>query len=54
MTLNINTNKFKLLGGDVGLDFVNTAGGRISNPQKKNGRDYSDAFNSDKLKSTRI
>ncbi len=50
MTLNINTNKFKLVGGDVSLDFVNTAGGRISNPQKKNGRDYSDAFYSDKLK----
>lgn len=49
MTLNINTNKFKLIGGDVSLDFVNTAGGRISNPQKKNGRDYSDAFYSDKL-----
>lgn len=51
MTLNINTNKFKLVGGDASLDFVNTAGGRISNPQKKNGRDYSDAFYSDKLKS---
>lgn len=51
MALNINTNKFKLVGGDVSLDFVNTAGGRISNPQKKNGRDYYDAFYSDKLKS---
>lgn len=50
MTLNINTNKFKLVGGNVSLDFVNTAGGRISNPQKKNGRDYCDAFYSDKLK----
>lgn len=49
MALNIITNKFKLVGGDVSLDFVNTAGGRISHPQKKNGRDYSDAFYSDKL-----
>lgn len=51
MTLNINTNKFNLIGGDPSLDFVNTAGGRISNPQKKNGRDYFNAFYSDKLKS---
>ncbi len=50
MTLNINTNKFKLVGGDISLDFVNTAGGRISNSQKKNGRDYYAAFYSDKLK----
>ena len=50
MALNTNTAKFKLVGGDVSLDFVNTAGGRISNPQKKSERDYYDAFYSDKLK----
>jgi predicted RNA-binding Zn ribbon-like protein len=49
MTLNLNTDKFKLVGGDVSLDFANTAGGRLSNPQKKNGRDYSDAFYADRL-----
>lgn len=49
MSLNINTNGFKFIGGDVSLDFVNTAGGRISNPNKKSGRDYYDAFPSDKL-----
>lgn len=49
MALNLNTKKFKLVGGDVSLNFVNTAGGRLSNPQKKSGRDYADAFYSDKL-----
>lgn len=45
----INTNKFKLIGGSVSLDFVNTVNGRTSNPNKKSGRDYYDAFPSDKL-----
>jgi len=49
MALNLDTNNFKLVGGNVSLDFVNTAGGRISNPLKKKGRDYCDAFYSDKL-----
>ena len=49
MSLDINTNKFKFLGGDLSLDFVNTVNGRISNPSKKSGRDYYDAFASDKL-----
>ena len=49
MPLDINTNKFKFIGGDVSLDFVNTVNGRISNPNKKSGRDYYDAFPSDKL-----
>ncbi len=51
MSLSINTNKFKLVGGDVSLDFVNTVGGRTSNPKKKSGRDYYDAFDSEKLES---
>ena len=49
MSLDININKFKFIGGDVSLDFVNTVNGRISNPNKKSGRDYYDAFPSDKL-----
>lgn len=49
MPLDINTNKFKLIGGNVSLDFVNTVNGRISRPNKKSGRDYYDAFPSDKL-----
>ncbi|MGI8468585.1 MAG: CGNR zinc finger domain-containing protein [Pyrinomonadaceae bacterium] len=43
--------KFKLIGGDASLDFVNTVNGRISSPNKKTGRDYYDAFPSDKLES---
>ncbi len=49
MTPDINTSRFKFIAGDISLDFVNTAGGRISNPNKKSGRDYYDAFPSDKL-----
>lgn len=49
MALDINTNKFKLIGGNAGLDFVNTVNGRVSSPDKKTGRDYCDAFPSDKL-----
>ena len=49
MNLDLNTSKFKLIGGSISLDFVNAAGGRTSNPNKKSGRDYCDAFSSDKL-----
>ena len=49
MSLDIDTNKFKFIGGDLSLDFVNTVNGRMSNPNKKNGRDYYDAFPSEKL-----
>ncbi|HVE57740.1 MAG TPA: ABATE domain-containing protein [Pyrinomonadaceae bacterium] len=49
MSLDINTNKFKFIGGNLSLDFVNTVNGRISNPNKKTGRDYYDAFPSDKM-----
>lgn len=49
MPFDTNTNKFKLIGGNVSLDFVNTVNGRISNPNKKSGRDYCDRFVSDKL-----
>lgn len=50
MPLDINTNKFKLIGGNISLDFVNTVNGRISSPNKKNGRNYFDAYPSDKIK----
>lgn len=49
MTLNLNTDKFKLIGGNVSLDFTNTAGGRVSNFQKKSKRDYYDGYDSDRL-----
>ena len=49
MSLDIDTDKFKFIGGDLSLDFVNTVNGRMSNPNKKNGRDYYDAFPSEKL-----
>jgi len=32
MTSSLNTNKFKLVGGALSLDFVNTVGGRSSDP----------------------
>jgi predicted RNA-binding Zn ribbon-like protein len=47
--MSLDTNRFKFIGGDVSLDFVNTVNGRISNPNKKSGRDYYDIFPSDKL-----
>lgn len=49
MAFNLNTGKFKLVGGTASLDFVNTVSGRISNPNRKNGRDYLDFYRSDKL-----
>lgn len=49
MTLGINTSKFKLIAGNSSLDFVNTVNGRTGSPNKKSGRDYCDAFPSDKL-----
>ncbi len=49
MALDLNTSKFKLIGGNLALDFVNTVNGRTSSPNKKNGRDYYDAYPTDKL-----
>ena len=50
MSLKLNIEKFKSIGGGVSLDFVNTVSGRISNPNKKGeGRDYLDFTGSDKL-----
>jgi predicted RNA-binding Zn ribbon-like protein len=50
MSLNITINRFKFIGGNTSLDFVNTVNGRISNPNKNSGHDYYDAFPSDKIK----
>lgn len=49
MTLKLDTKKFKLVGGDASLDFVNTVSGRISNPNRTNGRNYYDFYCADKL-----
>ncbi len=49
MALNLNTDKFKFVGGAASVDFVNTVSGRISSPNEKNGRDYSDFYRADKL-----
>ncbi len=53
MTLNLNADKFKLVGGDVSFDFVNTVGARISNPHKKYERDYLDFYRTDKFENYR-
>jgi predicted RNA-binding Zn ribbon-like protein len=39
----------KFVGGRTCLDFVNTVGGRVSNPARKSGRDYADVVLNDKL-----
>jgi hypothetical protein len=49
MAVHLNTDKFKLVGGAARLDLINTVSGRVSNPNKKNGRDYLDFCRSDKL-----
>ena len=49
MAVNLQEGRFKLLGGELSLDFVNTVGGRGRNPKKKGSRDYRDAVLSDKL-----
>lgn len=41
--------KFKLIGGEVSVDFVNTVAARKSNYSKKGGRNYEDFFESDYL-----
>ena len=49
MSLDAKTSRFKLIGGNLSLDFVNTVNGRTSNPNKKSGRDYFDAYPADKI-----
>ena len=50
MVLKLNTGKFKLVGGNPSVNFVNTVSGWSSNPARNNARDYQDVFRSDKLK----
>lgn len=47
--LNRNADKFKFIGGAVGVDFVNTVEHRMSNPLNKFERDYLDCYRVDKL-----
>ncbi len=49
MAVNLQGSHFKLVGGELSLDFVNTAGGWSRNPPKKGSRDYRDAVLRDKL-----
>jgi predicted RNA-binding Zn ribbon-like protein len=49
MAETLNVAKFKQVGGNPCLDFVNTAGGWSSNPARKKSRDYQDLFLRDKL-----
>src|ERR1044071_1286120 len=49
MAVNLQESHFKLVGGELSLDFVNTVGGWSRNPPKKGLRDYRDAVLRDKL-----
>lgn len=49
MAVNLQSSHFKLVGGELSLDFVNTVGGWASNPSKKGLRDYRDITLRDKL-----
>ncbi|HKS39610.1 MAG TPA: ABATE domain-containing protein [Blastocatellia bacterium] len=49
MAVNLQESHFKLLGGGLSLDFVNTVGGRSRNAPKNGLRDYRDAVLGDKL-----
>lgn len=51
MAFKLNTEKFKLVGGSVSADFVNTVAGRFESRNKKGGRDYLDSCRSNKLES---
>jgi len=42
MAVDLQTSHFKLVGGHLSVDFVNTVGGWGSNPAKKGARDYRD------------
>ena len=49
MAVNLQSSRFKLVGGELSLDFVNTVGGWSRNPPKKGLRGYRDAILRDKL-----
>lgn len=46
---NLNTNKYKLVGGALSLDFVNTVAGRSSDPNKTGKPDYLELMRADRL-----
>jgi predicted RNA-binding Zn ribbon-like protein len=49
MSDDLQTSHFKLVGGQLSVDFVNTVGGWSRNPLKKGSRDYRDAVLREKL-----
>lgn len=49
MTSNLQANSFKLVGGSLSLDFVNTAGGWYLTRKEKDARNYGDTVLKDKL-----
>ncbi len=49
MVKNLSGEKFKQIGGNPCLDFVNTVGGWSSHPLKRSSRDYQDHLLRDKL-----
>ena len=51
MTLDLNTGKFKLIGGGTSLDFVNTVFGWNAAPDKVGEQDYHYRFRADKINS---
>ncbi|MGA9768916.1 MAG: ABATE domain-containing protein [Blastocatellia bacterium] len=49
MAVNLQTSPFKLVGGQLSVDFVNTVGGWGRNPAKKGLRDYRDSVLGERL-----
>ena len=49
MALDLDTNKFKFIGGDISLDFVNTVSGRSGKADKNNTRDYQNLPGTEKI-----
>lgn len=49
MAADLQAHNFKLVGGSLSLDFVNTVGGRDLTSKQKNARNYGDSVLRDKL-----
>jgi len=49
MSENPKMREFKLVGGELSVDFMNTVGGWNSNPVKKSGHDYQDVLRAETL-----
>jgi predicted RNA-binding Zn ribbon-like protein len=49
MAFDLNTNKFKFIGGNLSLDFVNTVSGRSGNINKNKMRNYEDSPRAEKI-----